>query len=41
MNHVAVVEEDKLKKLPSNWEAKRRRVEWEDAEDERKRVSVI
>jgi len=30
MNHAEVVEEDKRNKLPSNWEAKKRRVEYEE-----------
>lgn len=29
LNHAEVQEEEKRSKLPSNWEAKRRRVEWE------------
>lgn len=38
MNHAEVVEEDKRKKLPSNWEAKRRRVEWEEEESQKRKV---
>ncbi len=38
LNHQEVVEEDKRLKLPSNWEAKKARLEWELAEDERKKV---
>ncbi|XP_032234825.2 pre-mRNA-splicing factor syf2 isoform X2 [Nematostella vectensis] len=34
MNHQEVVEEDRKKKLPANWEAKQRRVEWEQQDDE-------
>lgn len=34
LNHVEVVEEDKRKKLPSNWEARKRKIEWEVAEEE-------
>ncbi|XP_013405461.1 pre-mRNA-splicing factor SYF2 [Lingula anatina] len=36
LNHQEVVEEDRRKKLPTNWEAKRKRVEWEE-EEEKKR----
>jgi len=35
-NHQEVVEEDKRKKLPSNWEARKRQADWL-AEDEEKR----
>ncbi|CAD5125910.1 DgyrCDS14092 [Dimorphilus gyrociliatus] len=38
MNHVAVVEEDKMKNLPSNWDAKRKKVDWEDTEEERRKA---
>lgn len=38
LNHQEVVEEDKRLKLPSNWEAKKSRLEWELAEDEKKKV---
>ena len=37
LNHQAVVEEDRVKTLPANWESKRKRLEWEEAEDEKKR----
>ncbi|XP_016517353.1 pre-mRNA-splicing factor syf2 [Poecilia formosa] len=37
LNHQEVVEEDKRLKLPSNWEAKKSRLEWELAEDEKKK----
>ena len=39
MNHQEVVEEDRRNKLPSNWEAKKARVEWEEKEEERKKVN--
>lgn len=32
------MEEDKRLKLPSNWEAKKARLEWELAEDQKKKV---
>lgn len=38
LNHQEVVEEDKRLKLPANWEAKKARLEWELAEDEKKKV---
>ncbi|ELU05061.1 hypothetical protein CAPTEDRAFT_20848 [Capitella teleta] len=34
MNHAEVVEEDKRKKLPTNFETKRKRVEWEEQQDQ-------
>ncbi|XP_069815432.1 pre-mRNA-splicing factor SYF2 isoform X2 [Dendropsophus ebraccatus] len=37
LNHQEVVEEDKRQKLPSNWEARKARLEWELKEEERKR----
>ncbi|XP_049596556.1 pre-mRNA-splicing factor syf2 isoform X1 [Syngnathus scovelli] len=37
LNHQEVVEEDKRLKLPSNWEAKKARLEWELYEDEKKK----
>ena len=40
LNHVEVVEEDKRKKLPSNWEARKRKIEWEVAEEEAMKVST-
>ncbi|XP_042194798.1 pre-mRNA-splicing factor syf2 [Callorhinchus milii] len=36
LNHQAVAEEDKLLKLPANWEAKKARLEWELKEEEKK-----
>lgn len=38
LNHQEVVEEDKRLKLPSNWEAKKARLEWEMTEDQKKKV---
>lgn len=35
------MEEDKRLKLPANWEAKKARLEWELAEDQKKKVSVV
>ncbi|XP_028422485.1 pre-mRNA-splicing factor syf2 [Sander vitreus] len=37
INHQEVVEEDKRLKLPTNWEAKKARLEWELAVDEKKK----
>ncbi|MEQ2271638.1 pre-mRNA-splicing factor syf2 [Xenotaenia resolanae] len=37
LNHQEVVEEDKRLKLPANWEAKKSRLEWELAKDEKKK----
>lgn len=34
LNHKEVVEEDKRQKLPANFDAKRRRAEWEQQEDD-------
>lgn len=34
MNHAEVVEEDKRKKLPTNFESKRKRVEWEEQQEQ-------
>jgi len=41
MNHQEVVEEDHRKKLPSNWEAKQRQVEWEEEQERLKKVSLV
>lgn len=41
LNHQEVVEEDKRLKLPANWEAKKARLEWELAEDQKKKVGVV
>ncbi|XP_053570092.1 pre-mRNA-splicing factor syf2 [Bombina bombina] len=37
LNHQEVVEEDKRQKLPSNWEARKARLEWELKEEEKKK----
>ncbi|KAJ3613190.1 hypothetical protein NHX12_019442 [Muraenolepis orangiensis] len=37
LNHQEVVEEDKRLKLPANWESKKARIEWELAEDLKKK----
>ena len=36
LNHQEVVEEDRRNKLPPNWEAKKRRLEWEEEEDRKR-----
>lgn len=41
LNHQEVVEEDKKLKLPSNWEAKKARLEWELADSEKRKVRVF
>ena len=41
LNHQEVVEEDRRNKLPENFEAKKRRLEWEEEEDKRKKVIII
>ena len=38
LNHQEVVEEDRRKKLPTNWDAIQRRLEWENKEEEAKKV---
>ncbi len=38
LNHAEVVEEDKRNKLPTNWEAKRRKIDWEVADEEARKV---
>ena len=38
MNHDEVVEEDRRNKLPTNFEAKRRRLEWEEEQEQKKKV---
>ncbi len=40
LNHVEVVEEDKRNKLPANWETRKKKVEWELAEEEAKKVRM-
>ena len=39
LNHQEVVEEDRKAKLPANFEAKRKRVEWEEEEERKRKVS--
>lgn len=38
MNHQEVVEEDRRKKLPDNWEQKRKRIEWEEEQEKKRKV---
>ena len=40
LNHQEVVAEDQRKKLPSNWEAKRQRIDWEEEEETRRKVRL-
>ena len=40
LNHQEVIEEDHKKKLPSNWEAKKKQVEWEEERDKIKKVEI-
>jgi len=39
-NHSAVVEEDRVAKLPANHESRKRRVEWEMEEEEKKKAAA-
>ena len=39
MNHQEVVEEDRRKKLPKNFDAKRARIEWEETEEAKRKVT--
>ena len=41
MNHAEVVEEDRRNKLPANWEARKRKAEWEANEEEARKVSSV
>ena len=41
MNHAEVVEEDKRSKLPKNWDAKRKRVEWDEGQEKLRKVRAI
>ena len=41
MNHQEVVEEDRRKKLPQNWEQKRKRVEWDEEQEKKRKVCLI
>lgn len=39
LNHAEVVEEDRRNKLPANWEARKRKAEWEANEEQARKVS--
>ena len=41
LNHQEVAEEDRKKQLPANWEAMQRRVEWENKEEEARKVDEL
>ena len=41
LNRKEVVEEDKRKQLPANWESKKRRVEWELEEENARKVCLL
>ncbi len=41
LNHVEVVEEDKRNKLPANWEARKRKIDWEVADEEARKVYML
>ena len=41
MNHREVVEEDRRSKLPANWEARQRRIEWEEEDEKARKVQEI
>ena len=38
LNHQEVVEEDRRKKLPANWDAMQRKTEWENKEEDARKV---
>lgn len=38
MNRQEVIEEDKRKKLPANFEARRKKIEWEMQDEEARKV---
>ena len=38
LNHKEVVEEDRRRKLPANWESRQRRLEWEEADERARKV---
>lgn len=40
MNHAEVVAEDERKKRPQNFEAKRKRLEWDQEQSEKKKVKT-
>lgn len=39
LNHQEVVEEDKRSKLPANFEQKRKRVDWEEEQEKKRKVN--
>ena len=41
LNHQEVVEEDRRKKLPANFEQKRKFVDWEEQEEKKRKVDVL
>lgn len=41
LNHQEVVEEDKRKKLPANFEQKRKFIDWEEQEEKKRKVWKI
>ena len=41
LNHREVVEEDRRNKLPANWEARQKRVEWEEQDEKARQVSDV
>lgn len=41
LNHKEVVEEDRRKKLPANWESRKKKAEWEVANEEARKVCVV
>lgn len=41
LNHVEVVEEDKRNKLPANWQARKRKIEWEVADEEARKQAEL
>ena len=40
MNHREVVEEDRRNKLPANWGAQQRKMEWEEEDEKARKVST-
>lgn len=41
LNHKEVVEEDRRKKLPANWESRKKKAEWEIAAEESRKVCSL
>ena len=41
MNHQEVQEEDRRAKLPKNWEARKRQVDWEEEQETKKQVRIM